>query len=99
MPVPIRSVKFWINAFIPRHIPGYTRAVPKGIHLGKTMIPGPQRPGFGARRIEVSDCYLTDQREFSNDIHAKSRLHSEFRIDFGGGMSTLTQWYNCDEAT
>ncbi len=90
-------MKFWINAFIPRDIPGYTRVVPKGVHAGKTMIPGPQRPGYGNLRVEISDCYLTDQRGFSNHIHAKSRVHSEFRVDFGGPNPTLSQWHNCDE--
>lgn len=71
MPTPIHSVKFWINAFIPRDVSGYTKPVPGGPHRGKTMIPGPN---------PVSDCYLTDQRDFSNDIHAKSRMHSEFRM-------------------
>lgn len=39
MTVPIRSITFWINAFIPGTIPGYTRPVPG--RAGQTMIPGP----------------------------------------------------------
>ena len=112
MTVPIRSVKFWVNAFIPRNVPGYTMTVPAGPHLGKTMIPGPQSvgvptiqltpywfPHIGKTWVGVSDCYLTDQREFSNDIHAKSRIHSEFRLDVTGPVPTLTQWHNCDYTT
>ena len=90
MPTPIRSVKFWINAFIPRDVPGYTLAVPAGVHRGKTMIPGPN---------PASDCYLTDQRSFDNFIHAKSRMHSEFKIELAGPGSRLTQYHNCDQTT
>jgi hypothetical protein len=90
MPIPIRTVKIWINAFIPRTISGYTRPVPKGIHAGKTMIPGP---------FPVSDCFLTDQRDFSNDIRAKSRMHSEVKVDFTGSRATIKQWHNCDWTT
>ena len=90
MPVPVRSMKFWINAFIPRDVTGYTLAVPAGTHLGKTMIPGPN---------PLSDCYLTDQRGFTNDIHAKSRMHSEFRIEFNPFSPIFTQWHHCDSTT
>ena len=90
MPVPIRTVKVWINAFIPKTISGYSLPVPAGIHAEKTMIPGPN-PG--------SDCYLTDQRDFSNHIHAKSRMHSEVTVDFTGSRSTITQWHKCDLTT
>jgi hypothetical protein len=90
MTVPIRSVKFWINAFIPRDIPGYTRVVPAGPHRGLTMIPGPS---------PVSDCFLTDQRTFSNNIHAKSRMHAEVKVDVSNPTPTLSQWHNCDYTT
>ena len=46
MAIEIRSMKFWINAFIPRDIPGYTMTVPKGRYAGLTMIPGPQTVGI-----------------------------------------------------
>lgn len=90
MSVPIRSVKVWINAFIPKWIPSYTLPVPGGIHVGKTMIPGPNI---------ASDCYLTDQRDFSNHIHAKSRMHSEVTVDFGGRRPAIKQWHKCDLTT
>jgi hypothetical protein len=112
--VLIKSIKFWINAFIPRDVPGYTTIVPAGSHAGMTMIPGPQTVAVpippraspwmffqpvGHIRVGVSDCYLTDQRDFSDDIHAKSRMHSEFRIDFTARVPTMTQWHNCDFTT
>ena len=130
MATAVTSVKFWINAFIPRDIPGYTITVPAGPHQGKTMIPGPGatniRPTirgvpysdidfmrgmmgqpyrssdvelFRADGVGVSDCYLTDQRSFSTDIHAKSRMHSEFRLDYSGSSVSMTQWHNCDRTT
>ena len=84
----INSVKFWINAFIPRDIPSLTGTVPSGPHSGKTMIPGP---------TPINDCFLTDQRSFSNEIHARSRMHSEFKVTVNGSQLEFTQWHNCDE--
>ena len=52
------------------------------------MIPGPN---------PISDCYHTDQRDFSNHIHASSRMHSEVRVDFSTVGPRMTQWHNCDE--
>lgn len=122
----IRLVTFWLNAFIPAHIPGYTILVPKGPHRGKTMIPGPWttsigvdvggvplssedfvrglsgRPyrartrRFGADAVGFSDCYLTDQRSFSNAIDAKSRMHSQFSLDLSGSEFVFTQEHHCD---
>jgi hypothetical protein len=114
MPIAIRSIKFWINAFIPRDIPFYTLTVPKGPYAGLTMIPGPAnirvpippRPSpyvifqkMQVAHVGFSDCYLTDQRTFSNDIHAKSRMHSEVKIEFTGPFPVMTQWHNCDWTT
>src|SRR5262249_3404702 len=51
--------------------------------------------------VELSNCYLTDQRGFSNEIHAKSRMHSEFKVDVSGPtlIPVMTQWHNCDFTT
>lgn len=87
MIAPLRSIKFWINAFIPRNISRLTKRVPKGKHSGKTMIPGP---------FPISDCFLTDQRSFSNHVHAKSRMHSELKLIVQGSNATFTQWHHCD---
>jgi hypothetical protein len=54
---------------------------------------------FRANAVGVSDCYLTDQRSFSADIHAKSRMHSEFKLAYSRGTPTMTQWHNCDLTT
>jgi hypothetical protein len=90
MAIQIKTVTVWINAFIPRDIPGYSKPVPKGVHAGKTMIPGPN---------PLSDCFLTDQRGFSNSIHAKSRMHSEVTVSFVGPKPTITQAHRCDSTT
>src|SRR5919108_1609130 len=81
-----RTVKVWINAFIPRQVPGKTRPVP-GATNGQTMLSGPV-PG-------VSDCFCTDNRGFSRDIHASSRMHAELEIDLRGPSENF-QWHNCD---
>jgi hypothetical protein len=31
-------LKFWLNAFIPRDVPGYTKVVPTGKHMNNTAI-------------------------------------------------------------
>jgi len=71
----IRAVTVWLNAFIPRDVAGLTRKVPDiGVKAdpsmaGKTMF----HTAFA--------CGLTDQRSFSPDINASSRMHSEAKID------------------
>jgi Protein of unknown function (DUF3238) len=86
MPTTINSIKFWINAFIPKMITNYTKNVPN--HTSLTMIPGP---------APLSDCFHTDQRGFSSDIHASSRMHSEVTVNFSASGVTITTWHNCDE--
>lgn len=85
-----RSVKVWMNAFIPLSVPGYTRVVPKGPFKNMTMIPGPS---------PVSDCFLTDRRGFSPFIQAKSRMHSEARVVLSGASATITEYHKCDWTT
>ena len=114
MAVVIKSIKFWLNAFIPKDVSGYTMTVPAGPHAGLTMIPGPTTVGvvipprpspfmffqpIRKMHLGVSDCYLTDQRDFSNYIHAKSRMHSEVKIDFSASPYKMTQWHNCHWTT
>jgi hypothetical protein len=68
----IRTMSFWIKAFIPATIDGLTEPVPN--HTGLTMIRGPI-PAF-------SDCFHTDHRGFSNDIDASARMHSQVTVEF-----------------
>ena len=81
----IRTVKLWIKAFIPSN---YERAIPvpgAGAHAGKTMI----------NDVWVLNrWFLTDQRLFSNDIHADARMHSEIEIDVAKGRETY-QFHHC----
>jgi peptidoglycan hydrolase-like protein with peptidoglycan-binding domain len=70
---PIKKVSYWLNAFIPRDVPGVTETVPKGSHAGQTMLPGPF-PG-------ISDCFLTDQRSFDKSQGASVRMQSLVDID------------------
>ena len=69
----IDSVAIWINAFIPREIKGVTTALTTGPHAGKTVIPGPVP--------RISDCFLTDQRSFSDDVSASVRMQSRIDVD------------------
>jgi len=79
----ITTVKFWLNSFIPRDIPGQTEPAPN--HPEQTMI----NPRF------IPGCYLTDNRGFSNDVHAYSRLHSEIVIGVSGPR-LLGEWHHGD---
>ena len=85
MPPTINTIKVWVNAFIPRTVTGY-RHVLGGPHIGKTAIDG--TPG-------TPYAYLTDQRDFSNYIHADSRAHAEIKIDVTGSAPRIvSQWYH-----
>lgn len=64
--------KIWLNAFIPRDIPGLTMTVPGGPYVGSTMINGP---------LPISDCFLTDQRQFANDPTVSHRVQSFLIVD------------------
>jgi len=86
VPVSIQSITFWLNAFLPRDIAGATTTLRQGSFAGYTAITGPL------------NC-LTDQRNFSNDSAAKSRMHSRFTIDLTKTTPTLTQGQRCDFTT
>jgi len=72
-PVPpvvkrISNVKFWINAFIPRDVASLTKQLLGGPDKGQTVI-------------EFFGLFHTDQRSFSSELAASSRLHIEFDLD------------------
>jgi hypothetical protein len=79
----IHSITFWLNTFIPRDISGATTIVRGGEYKGLTALSSPP-------------CYLTDQRNFSNDLRAVSRMHSWIKVDLGGLEPVLTQRHRCD---
>ncbi len=72
----------WINAFIPRDVAGYTRALTTGPNAGKTVVPLPgvarANPLNWAKDWDAG--YLTDQRAFSSDRHASARMRSVANI-------------------
>jgi hypothetical protein len=84
--VVVRSVAVWVNVFIPRDISGMTVTVPSGRHAGKTALDG-------------TTLLLTDQRAFSNNSQASSRMHSYVTIDLAGREPAVTATHRCDWAT
>jgi hypothetical protein len=76
-------LQFWLNAFIPRTVPGYTRLLSVGPHAGKTAIPLPAAarawPGNWTKDWDAG--YLTDQRGFDSSPLAAARMTSVARID------------------
>ncbi len=79
-------VNIWINVFIPKSIDGLTKNA-GGEFADHTMIKGPI-PG-------VSDCFLTDNRSFSQDASASSRMHSNCLIDIQNSK-IVKQLHRCD---
>lgn len=76
-------MRFWLNAFIPLNVVGYTVTIPAGVHAGKTAIPLPGIarlwPGNTLKSLDVG--YLTDQRDFDNAFGASSRMTSMCEIE------------------
>jgi hypothetical protein len=78
----------WLNAFIPETIQGLTKPAPAGPHKGKTAIQGP---------LPISDCFLTDQRTFSDKRDASSRMHMELTIKITGDVvKIISTSHRCD---
>ena len=84
MPASLHFVSFWLNAFIPRDVLGATTMLLQGEYKGLTALSGSPR-------------YLTDQRDFSNDLRASSRMHSFVNVDFTTSEPVLTQHHRCDD--
>ena len=81
----VQSVAVWLNVFIPWDISGMTVSVPAGPHAGKTALDG-------------TALLLTDQRAFSNDPRANSRMHSYVTIDLAGSEPAVMATHRCDWA-
>ena len=77
-------MSFWLNAFIPRDIFGATTMLLEGEYRGSIALSKPP-------------CYLTDQRNFSNDLRASSRMHSFVKVDLTTSQPVLTQQHRCDD--
>jgi hypothetical protein len=78
------SMTFWINACIPRDIFGATRILHEGDYRGLSIV-------------SKAPCYLTDQRNFSNEPRAASRMHSLFKLDLAASEPFLSQQHRCDD--
>ena len=77
-PGALRSVEVWLNVFVPFDVSGATVPVRRGPHAGKWAL------DIG------SSVLLTDQRSFSRDRHAASRMHSRVAVDLAGGEPVVT---------
>lgn len=71
-------LKLWINAFIPRDVPNYTRTIAAGEHGGKTAVPLPLIARGHPRNLfkPWNEGFLTDQRGFSDQQTASVRMQS-----------------------
>lgn len=83
----VASISFWLNAFIPKTVAGYTVVIPKGVHVTKTAVPLPKiaRTWPGNTLKALDSGYLTDQRGFDNSVTASCRMQSWAEVE----LSTL----------
>jgi len=82
------KLNFWINAFIPGTVKGYTVVLTKGVHKGKSAVPLPNVatlwPGNWDKDIlgkTMPTGYLTDQRSFDQAQSASCRMQSSAVIN------------------
>ncbi|KAA8641733.1 uncharacterized protein ATNIH1004_010672 [Aspergillus tanneri] len=80
------AVSFWVKAFIPLNVDKVTRPYPKDSN--RTMIDGIPITG---------DCFLTDQRGFSNASGASSRMQSQVWVWVRPNGYRWSQRRYCDE--
>lgn len=85
------QLSFWINAFIPRTVSGYTQEISKGKHSGMTAVPLP-----GLARLHPGNLfkaagagYLTDQRSFSDQRDSSVRMRSYASVMLRGNEASL----------
>ncbi len=85
------DLEIWVNAFIPRDVPGYTCAVPAGSYRGQTAVPLPweARASPWCMLKPRDTGYLGDQRGFSNDPAASVRMQSMARVSTDGKGWTM----------
>src|SRR3954454_11172870 len=68
---PPHRFKVWVNAFIPGSYAANIDGV--GAAAGHRLLPGPAS--------WFNDCFHTDDREYSDDISASHRMHSEMELE------------------
>src|SRR5262249_40312462 len=79
-------VTFWLNAFIPKTVAGYTKVLTAGPHAGKTAIPLPgiARTWPGNTFKDWNAGYLTDQRDFDPSPTNSVRMQSLAKVELAG---------------
>jgi hypothetical protein len=83
----IQTIRLWIKAFIPTSIEPSAIVPGSGEHGGKVMLPAPG---------PIRRCFLTDQRDFDDNINARARMHSEIEFDMLHG-AIIHQYHQCFE--
>ena len=83
---PPQRLRLWLNAFIPIDLEG-AEVVKVGPHAGKTMLPTPG---------PVDGWFLTDERGFSSEPSAHSRMHSEIELALPG-FEVMREHHCCDD--
>jgi hypothetical protein len=90
-------LKLWVNAFLPGQIDNLTFPLVQGPHMGETVLEGP-KPG-------AKECFLTDQRSFSDDPSSSFRVQALVEIDMAASTLKLTSGtgktlrLSCDKGT
>lgn len=98
------ALRIWINAFIPKNVPNYTRMLSTGPLAGKTAIPLPRAANFNPVNLVKSIIntfdvgYLTDQRDFSTLPGASVRMRSWAELD-PASLSVTTKGHESSGTT
>ena len=81
-------LELWINAFIPRDVPNYTKTVAGGDHGGKTAVPLPMIARAHPLNLlkPWNEGFLTDQRGFSDQQNASVRMQSSATVTVAPAM-------------
>ena len=83
--MPAKTIKIWFKTFIPQDVAGSVTVPGAG---DQTMLPtGP-----------IDRCFLTDGRDFSDDVDAEARMHAEIEIDLTTKVM-LKQLHKCYATT
>ncbi len=84
------QIRFWLNAFIPETVSGYTERLTTGPHEGKTAIPLPTVALVTTNIHKPKGTgYLSDQRSFSSDPAASVRMQSIASVVLRNGNAAL----------
>jgi hypothetical protein len=94
-------ISFWLNAFIPRTVAGYTKILTAGPHAGKTAIPLPgiARTWPGNTAKDWNAGYLTDQRGFDPSAGASVRMQSLAEVVLGQVPALVKQAHRSSGTT